>query len=84
MARYYFHIEDGKSYPDHEGVELPDIKAVRAEAIRASGEMLRDHGISLWDGEEWEMRVVDHAGEPVMTLKFSAAQHVAGELPAAA
>jgi hypothetical protein len=76
MARFFFHVEDGKSYPDREGVELPDLKSVRAEALRASGEMLRDNGLSLWDGEDWEMRVVNEAGQPVITLKFSAAEHL--------
>jgi hypothetical protein len=76
MARYFFHVEDGKSYPDREGVELPDLKSVRGEALRASGEMLRENGLGLWDGQDWEMRVVDEAGQPVITLKFSAAEHV--------
>jgi hypothetical protein len=29
---------------DEEGTELPDLNAVRAEAIRTAGEMLRDAG----------------------------------------
>ena len=84
MARYFFHVEDGKSYPDHEGAELADISAVRAEALRASGEMLRDNGLDFWDGEVWEMRVVDEAGRPILTLMFSAAEHVARKLTAVA
>ena len=50
-----------------------------AEALRASGEMLRDNGLGLWDGEEWEMRVVDEGGKSILTLTFSAAEHVPAE-----
>jgi hypothetical protein len=82
LARYFFHVEDGKVFRDEQGAELADLKAVRAEAIRASGEMLRDNGIDLWDGEDWAMYVVDAAGEPVLTLRFSATQHAGQEVAA--
>jgi hypothetical protein len=84
MSRYFFHVEDGKRYRDHVGVELPNLKAVRAEALRATGEMLRDNGLAVWDGEEWEMQVVDEAGLPIFTLTFSAASHRADTAPIAA
>jgi hypothetical protein len=42
MARYFFHTEDGVSYPDEYGTELPDLDAARAVAIRTLGEILRD------------------------------------------
>jgi hypothetical protein len=71
MARYYFHIRDGKDIPDHEGTELSDVSMVRSEAITAAGEMLKDMG-SAWDGHEWEMEVTDESGATVLTLRFQA------------
>ena len=71
MPRYFFNI-DGES-PDGDGLELPDIAAARAEAVRAAGEMLRD-----WDGDlpgnQWTM-VVNEADRPVLTLQFRAKEH---------
>jgi hypothetical protein len=29
MPRYFFNIQDGADFPDKEGTELPDMKAVR-------------------------------------------------------
>ena len=33
MPRYYFHIEDHRTYIDRVGVELPDLEAARDEAV---------------------------------------------------
>ena len=73
MHRYFFDVHD--SYSDPEGAELPDIYAAQAEAIRASGEMLRDLGAKFWDGTEWKMILKDETGRPLFTLRFSAQEH---------
>jgi hypothetical protein len=72
LVRYYFHVRDRHSAPDEEGVEFPDVKAARAEAIRASGEMLRDCRSDLWDSGEWRMVVADQDGNTVFTLRITA------------
>jgi hypothetical protein len=43
---------------------------VRAEAFRAAGEMIRELEGEL--PQEWVMTVTDEAGQPVLTLRFSA------------
>ncbi len=78
MARYYFHVQDGRTILDDEGVELPDLDAARKEAIRASGEALRD-GIDagIWAGESWRMWVTAAPGgngHTFFTLRFSASE----------
>ena len=75
MPRYFFHIHDGRNIPDQDGTDLPDIKAVRGEAIRAAGEILADINGGL-SHEEWRMEVTDEVGRPVLTLRFSATEHV--------
>ena len=78
MPRYFFNVHDGRDYPDDEGTELPDLAAVRAEALRSSGEMLRDNNgtAEFWSGDDWTMNVTDEAGKTVLTLRFSGAEHV--------
>jgi hypothetical protein len=44
MPRYFFHVKDGFSTKDTEGSELPDIYMAQEEAIRLSGELLREMG----------------------------------------
>ena len=75
VPRYFFQIHDSQTIPDPEGVELPDMAAVRSEAIITAGEMLRDLDGAL-SGEEWRMEVTDEGGQPVLTLRFSATEHV--------
>ena len=77
MPRYFFHVRDGKGLPDTEGSELPDLNAVRTEALKASGEMLRDSKgrAEFWSGDDWTMNVTDEAGQPVLTLRFSGTEH---------
>ena len=77
MPRFFFHVRDGKDLPDTEGSELPDLNAVRTEALKASGEMLRDSkgGAEFWSGDDWTMNVTDEAGQPVLTLRFSGTEH---------
>ena len=61
MPRYFFHVYDGYSSLDQDGTELPDIYTAQAEAIRTSGEILRDIGAQFWDDPSgdwrWPMRV---------------------------
>jgi hypothetical protein len=63
-------VEAAKS---KEGTELPDMNAIRSEAIRASGQMLADLG-SAWGGEQWQMNVADESGRVVFRLEFSATE----------
>ena len=72
MPRYFFHVIDGHDIPDLEGVELPDRSAARAQAIRASGEILRDMGQDFWNGTKWRMEVADDRGQVMFVLRFAA------------
>ena len=77
MPRYFFHVRDGRDIPDNVGTELPSLEAARVEAVRSSGEMLRDikGSTEFWSGDDWVMNVTDEAGKPVLTLRFSGTQH---------
>lgn len=72
MPRYFFHIFDGVPKPDLEGYEYPDIYVAQAEAIRMSGEIMRDLGSQFWDGSEWRLEVTDADGRKLFSIRFSA------------
>lgn len=72
MPRYFFHVTDGYSIRDAEGTELPDIYAAQDQAIRTSGEILRDMGAEFWNGTEWKLEVTDESDQVLFVLRFSA------------
>lgn len=73
MPRYFFNVYDHRTILDDVGSELPDIEAVRLEAIRSSTELLHKlDGVHLWSGNEWKMVVVDEQGVEALTLRFTA------------
>ena len=71
MPRYFFHVKDGRSIPDHDGLELTDPGAARVMAVFTSGEMLRAHAKTFWDDRDWQMHVTDEQGATVCNLRFS-------------
>ena len=73
MPRYFFHVRDSLGLMDEEGLELADLQAAQAEAIRTSGQIIHDMA-DVYDGEEWRMEVTDATGATVITLRFMAAQ----------
>ncbi len=72
MPRYFFNVYDGYSSLDQDGTELPDIYTAQNEAIRLSGEILREEGGKFWNGTEWKLEVTDVSGAVLFVLHFSA------------
>ena len=63
MPRYYFQIEHEEL--GEVGVDLPDDKTARAEAIKVAGAILKDIG-GAFPGTEWMMHVSDARGNFVL------------------
>jgi hypothetical protein len=40
MARFYFHFENGEKILDDVGIDLPDVDAVRKEALGTTRDLL--------------------------------------------
>ena len=57
---------------DEDGVVLAGPDEARAEAVRASGEMLRELGGRFWNSGQWRMWVVDESGDTICAFRFSA------------
>lgn len=72
VERYYFDVKDGAHHIDAEGSEWPDLHAVRIEAIRLSGEILKEMPESFWHAQQWQMSVSNRHRTLVFTLRFSA------------
>ena len=72
MARYFFHLRDGREYIEEHGVELAGPAEAREEAVINSGEVLRDSGAKFWNGQEWRLWVTDEEGATVCALRFTA------------
>ncbi len=51
---------------------MPDIYAAQEQAIRTSGEILRDMGGKFWDGTDWKLEMADEHGQVLFVLRFSA------------
>ncbi|WP_418294783.1 DUF6894 family protein [Microvirga ossetica] len=72
MPRYCFRlIGDGVLGGPIE-VELPTVKEARTWGLQTLDEILRDEGMTFWDGTEWQMTVSDASGKCVLRLRFSA------------
>ncbi|MCV9967807.1 hypothetical protein OIU34_39045 [Pararhizobium sp. BT-229] len=74
MARYFFHVADGKITIDDVGTDLPDMDRVRRESVRTAGQMLSD-GDQSWGGEAWRMVVADEKGTIVFGVNISIDRH---------
>ena len=72
MPRSFFHVYDGCSALDEDGTELPDIYTAQTEALRMSGELLRDIGAKFWNDTEWKLVVGDEHGRTLFVLRFLA------------
>lgn len=66
--RFHFHTEDGQTFPDEEGTELPDLASACVEATKVLGELLREWPHDLCDQHKVGMRVADDAGATLFTV----------------
>lgn len=72
MPRCFFHVEDGGSLRDDEGIVLPSVEEARTQAVLAASAAIRDAGATFWsNGARWSMEVVDELGARVCALRFS-------------
>ena len=60
--RYFFHLVDGDRDADHEGVDLPNDEAAKAEAVSYAGQLLQTNPKGLWLHSQWRVEVTDETG----------------------
>lgn len=74
MPRYYFDlVDEGELFPDEEGLELTDLRAVQAEAAKSLADMARDavHTASADTGRRHMAVQVRDEFSQLMEVKFT-------------
>ena len=72
----FFVVRHGDRTRDHsDAIEFSDIGAVQLEAIRSTGEILRELNYPMEAGSEWRMEVADEARKPLFSLRVIAELH---------
>jgi hypothetical protein len=74
MNRYFFHVRDGHTSLDTVGLECAGMDEVRAEALKATGEILKELGPEFWKHRAWSMWVTDESEATLLTLQLSVSQ----------
>jgi len=69
MPRYYFSIANGRDFNDVDGLELPNMAAVRAEAAGFARDLMRLEA-ERRDWSHWSVRVTDDDQNQVLHLSF--------------
>lgn len=75
MPRFFFDISQGgdiHDIEDDEGHELEGLNAARIEAVRLSGQLLKDYPDRFWSVGEWNCTVRDENKLILFVLHFYA------------
>jgi hypothetical protein len=82
MPRYFFHVDDGNSTRDGEGLYLADIEVAKCEAIKMAGRIICDAAADFWGRSEWSMTVTNEVGLALFTLQVVGTEAPASQRPA--
>ena len=76
MPRFFFHIRDGESVDDPDGMYLPDTRSARMEAVRSARDIMAEDvrrgrlPLSSW------IEVTDENGEAIFAVPFAEAVEI--------
>ncbi len=70
MPRYFFNVHDGMDVEDEEGMELPDFRAARVEAVRLAGRIIDHEADHVASVEDWRLEVTDQSGLILFQILF--------------
>jgi hypothetical protein len=66
MARYYFHLTDGKQIlSNHKGVDLPGDAAARENATALARDLKNGAAMPHWNWTGWFVAIVDEHGRKI-------------------
>jgi hypothetical protein len=67
--RCYFHLVSyHDAVLDEVGIEVTDLEAAEAEALRAIKELREEEGAASDDWHDWHLRVTDRSGQVFLTI----------------
>jgi hypothetical protein len=68
-ARLYFDLVNShESLPDRDGIEVVDVRHVKATVVEMLGELRQEDASSAQDWSGWTLNVSDDAGRVVFSL----------------
>jgi hypothetical protein len=68
MNLYYFHVRDGHTILDDVGTLLPNIAAVKKEALQVTSELIGSPRSAHWDTTPWRLWVTERPNGEGKTL----------------
>jgi hypothetical protein len=71
MPRFFFHLRDGESVDDPDGMFLPNAAMARLEAIRSARDIMAEDVRRGHLSLSFRIEVTDENGEPIMAVPFS-------------
>jgi hypothetical protein len=76
MPRFFFHLKDGATFCDEEGMSFATVEEARKEAIRSAREIMADEvrrgSLTLVD----RIEIADEGGNPVTVVTFAEAVRI--------
>ncbi|WP_425265700.1 DUF6894 family protein [Terrihabitans rhizophilus] len=72
MPLFHFQVRTDTHVLATEPLELADTTAVRIEAAKRAGDLLRVHADQIWVDEDWRIDITDDAGLILFVLHISA------------
>lgn len=75
VARFYFHFSSRQTTLDEVGIDLPDLDAVRREALGTTRDLMFDAPAQICAGQPCRVWVTDEPnarGKTVLTLELCA------------
>lgn len=76
MSRFYFHLLDGSPCIDEEGIELPDLGAAQAAAVKGARSILCEEVMHGRLPLKERIKITDEAGEAVGSVCFRDVVHI--------
>ena len=70
MKRYTFHMKEGSEQSVE--AEIVDVDAVKRMAVKTAGQLLTDSKAALFDYGMLSLRVTEHGGRDILTIKILA------------
>jgi len=67
--RFFFHAEDGESFPDTQGTELSGPEAARVEAVRIAAQLLERDPEEFWRDRALRVVCSDDVGLTLFSIE---------------
>ena len=70
MPRFFFHLRDGETAEDPDGIFLPNADMARLEAIRSARDIMAEDVRQGRLALSFRIEVTDENGEPIFAVPF--------------